>query len=66
MMFEPPPPTNGATTSRDANAAGDGPVGVMLHHAVTDAGNLAGIDELLALIAGHESAVSTSIYNSSL
>lgn len=50
----------------DQIAAGDGPVGVMLHHAVTDAGNLAGIDELLALIAGHESAVSTSIYNSSL
>jgi len=50
----------------DQIAAGDGPVGVMLHHAVTDAENLASIDGLLALVAGHESAVSTSIYSSSL
>ena len=49
----------------DQVAAGDAPVGVMLHHAVTDDENLASIDELLALIADHDSAVSTSIYSSS-
>ena len=37
----------------------------MLHHAVTDDEDLASIDELLGLIGRHDSAVSTSIYNSS-
>ena len=40
-------------------------VGVMLHHAVTDLDNLAMVDELLALVAGHPMAKSTSIYCSS-
>jgi predicted deacetylase len=41
------------------------PVGVMLHHAVTDLDNLALIDELLSLVAAHPMAKSTSIYSSS-
>jgi peptidoglycan/xylan/chitin deacetylase (PgdA/CDA1 family) len=44
---------------------GDGPVGVMLHHAITSLEHLAMIDQLLALVASHPSATSTSIYNSS-
>lgn len=32
---------------------GDDPVGVMLHHAVTDADELARVDELLAVLGGH-------------
>ena len=43
-----------------------GPVGVMLHHGVTDPEQLELIDELFALVAGHPLAVSTSIYNWSL
>lgn len=45
-------------------ADGDGPVGVMLHHAITNVEHLALIDQLLALVASHPSATSTSIYNS--
>lgn len=45
---------------------GDRPVGVMLHHAVTDAEQLSHIDQLLALVGAHPGAVSTSIYNWSL
>jgi hypothetical protein len=43
---------------------GDGLVGVMLHHAVTDDGELALVDELLDLVAAHpgaETAVITEI-----
>lgn len=38
-----------------------GPVGVMLHHAVTDIEHLSLIDQLLALVARHPAALSTSI-----
>jgi peptidoglycan/xylan/chitin deacetylase (PgdA/CDA1 family) len=41
------------------------PVGVMLHHAATTAGDLELIDELFALVARHHSATSTSILCSS-
>lgn len=44
---------------------GSAPVGVMLHHAITNDEHLALIDQLLALVAEHPSAVSTSIYNAS-
>ena len=37
------------------------PVGVMLHHAVTDADDLARVDELLALVARHAGVRLTSI-----
>jgi hypothetical protein len=37
-------------------ARGGGPVGVNLHHAVMDSGELALLDELCGLLAGHESA----------
>jgi predicted deacetylase len=39
----------------------DRSVGVMLHHAVTDEADLAGIDDLLALVARHTSAQATTI-----
>jgi hypothetical protein len=39
----------------------DEAVGVMLHHAVTDEADLAGIDDLLALVAGHEHAHPSTI-----
>ena len=41
------------------------PVGVMLHHAITNEEHLGLIDELLAVVADHPKAMSTSIYNSS-
>jgi hypothetical protein len=44
---------------------GNGPVGVMLHHAITNLEHLALVDELLSLVASHPSATSTSIYNAS-
>ena len=44
---------------------GSAPVGVMLHHAITNLEHLALIDQLFTLIDRHPSAVSTSIYNSS-
>ncbi len=44
---------------------GAAPVGVMLHHAITNPEHLALIDQLFTLVAQHQSAVSTSIYNSS-
>jgi predicted deacetylase len=37
------------------------PVGVMLHHAVTDVDELARIEELVALVAGHPGARTTSL-----
>ena len=43
-----------------------GQVGIMLHHAVTDADHLELIDELLGVLSGHPNATSTSIYSSSL
>lgn len=42
------------------------PIGVMLHHAVTDDDQLVLIERLLALVGSHPKATSTSIYNSSL
>jgi peptidoglycan/xylan/chitin deacetylase (PgdA/CDA1 family) len=42
-----------------------GPVGIMLHHAVTDLAQLELIDQLLTLVTSHPSASSTSIYSSS-
>ena len=42
-------------------AAGGEPVGVMLHHAVTDDAELARVDELLSLLAGHPRVRVTSI-----
>jgi hypothetical protein len=46
-----------------ANAADHArPIGVMLHHAVTDLDELAVIDQLLALVGTHPQASSTSIY----
>jgi peptidoglycan/xylan/chitin deacetylase (PgdA/CDA1 family) len=42
-------------------ARGDGPIGVMFHHAVMDATEMEAADELLALLAGHESCRSASI-----
>jgi hypothetical protein len=50
----------------DQVASRGAPIGVMLHHAVTDDLQLTVIDELLCLVGGHPSAVSTSIYNCSL
>ena len=47
-------------------AAGGRPVGVMLHHAITNEEHLGLVDDLLALVADHPKAVSTSIYNSLL
>ncbi|HEX3087730.1 MAG TPA: hypothetical protein VHQ23_03685 [Ilumatobacteraceae bacterium] len=46
-------------------AAGGRTVGVMLHHAITNEEHLGLIDQLLALVAEHPKAMSTSIYNSS-
>lgn len=40
---------------------GDGPAGIMLHHAVTDDENLAAIDQLFALLAAHPAVVTRSI-----
>jgi peptidoglycan/xylan/chitin deacetylase (PgdA/CDA1 family) len=45
--------------------SGGAPVGVMLHHAITNEEHLGLVDELLALVEGHPKATSTSIYNSS-
>jgi predicted deacetylase len=39
----------------------DPAVGVMLHHAVTDEAELAGIDDLLGLVASHANAQATTI-----
>ena len=39
----------------------DRAVGVMLHHAVTDEADLAGIDDLLALVASHANTQATTI-----
>jgi hypothetical protein len=44
---------------------GGGPVGVMLHHAITTDEHLVLVEQLLSLVADHPSAVSTSIYSSS-
>jgi hypothetical protein len=44
---------------------GGGPVGVMLHHAITGDEHLVLVEQLLSLVADHPSAVSTSIYSSS-
>jgi hypothetical protein len=41
-------------------------VGIMLHHAVTDAEQLRLIDRLLEVLGRHPSATSTSIYSSSM
>jgi len=38
-----------------------GPVGVMLHHAITDHAELADVDALLALVADHPRAALTTI-----
>jgi peptidoglycan/xylan/chitin deacetylase (PgdA/CDA1 family) len=38
-----------------------GPVGVMLHHAVTEADELAAIDELVALVSQHRNVLTTTI-----
>ena len=46
-------------------AIGRTPVGVMLHHAITDDEHLGLVDQLFSLVAEHPSATSTSIYNSS-
>jgi hypothetical protein len=45
----------------DGCVQGGGPVGIMLHHAVTDGADLAAIDELLALLCRHPKARLTSI-----
>ena len=44
-----------------ADVSGGGPVGVMLHHAVTDDEELAAIAELLKIVSEHELAEPTSI-----
>jgi hypothetical protein len=44
-----------------ANVAAGGPVGVMLHHAITDDDELAAVGELLTLVAGHDRASPTTI-----
>jgi peptidoglycan/xylan/chitin deacetylase (PgdA/CDA1 family) len=49
-----------ATRLADQVRAGD-PIGVMLHHAVTDADELARVDELLGLSARHPAVRTTSI-----
>ena len=41
--------------------AGGGPVGVMLHHAVTDDGELAAVAELVSVLAGHGAAELTTL-----
>jgi len=41
-------------------------IGIMLHHAVTDAGQLQLIDQLLDVLGRHPSATSTSIYSCSM
>jgi peptidoglycan/xylan/chitin deacetylase (PgdA/CDA1 family) len=43
------------------HVADGGPVGVMFHHAVMDDGEMAATDELLALLAGHQSCRFASI-----
>lgn len=42
-------------------AAGDGPIGLMLHHGVTDDEELAAVDALIELLAQHPNVRSTSI-----
>lgn len=49
-----------------AQITSGGTVGIMLHHAVTDADHLELIDQLLVALGDHPSATSTSIYSSSL
>ncbi len=44
---------------------GTKPVGVMLHHAITNEEHMGLVDELVALVADHPKATSTSIYSSS-
>jgi predicted deacetylase len=44
-----------------ASVRRDRAVGVMLHHAVTDETDLAGIDDLLAVVASHPNAHATTI-----
>jgi peptidoglycan/xylan/chitin deacetylase (PgdA/CDA1 family) len=44
---------------------GPKPVGIMLHHAITNAEHLGLIDQVFSLVAAHPKATSTSIYNSS-
>jgi peptidoglycan/xylan/chitin deacetylase (PgdA/CDA1 family) len=44
-----------------AGVVAGGPVGVMLHHAVTDASEREAIDDLLALVAHHPAAAATNI-----
>jgi peptidoglycan/xylan/chitin deacetylase (PgdA/CDA1 family) len=46
-------------------ADGSAPVGVMLHHAITNDEHLGLLDQLLSLVGNHPAAVSTSIYNAS-
>jgi hypothetical protein len=46
-------------------ADGVAPIGIMLHHAVTERDHMTSIDQLISLVAAHPSATSTSIYNSS-
>jgi peptidoglycan/xylan/chitin deacetylase (PgdA/CDA1 family) len=41
------------------------PVGIMLHHAITNEEHLGLIDQLFSIVASHPKATSTSIYNSS-
>lgn len=45
-----------------AAVAAGGPLGVMLHHAVTDADDLAAVAQLVALVARHPSAAPTTIH----
>ena len=58
----------GPRRSRPGNSpkqitTGARPVGVMLHHAITNEEHLSLVDELLALVADHPKARSTSIYS---
>ncbi len=53
-------PSELASRLADQVRAGD-PIGVMLHHAVTDADELARVDELLGLTARHSTVRTTSI-----
>lgn len=45
-----------------AAVAAGGPLGVMLHHAVTDAAELTAIEELVALVGSHPHAALTTIH----
>lgn len=47
---------NGVAEAITAAAAGDGPVGIMLHHATMDARQVQRVDELLTLLSRHRAA----------